>query len=39
MLCLQALQLAHEPVVLGIGNLDIIQRVITVIVVSNLVTQ
>ena len=39
MLRFELLQLAHQAVVFGVGDLDIVKRVISIIVVPNLVAQ
>ena len=39
MLCFEALQFPDQAVVLGIRDLDVIQRVVSIIVIPNFLTQ
>ncbi len=39
MITLQGLQLAHQAVIFGVGDLGIIEYVVAVIVMANLVTE
>jgi hypothetical protein len=38
-ICLELLEFAHEPVILSIGDLNIVKRVISVVVIPNLITK
>ena len=38
-LAFETLQFPHEPIVLGVGNLYIVERVVAIVVIPNLIAQ